>query len=277
MPVDRTWFNSLVDDDGSNTVGTLWNKAAVDGLLDSVDAELVDTVPALRTDIGTVHNWAPGLQGHTTTRWAAAGDLQVTGLAGGVAGQQWVFCNTGSTIAYFAHLNSGSVTANQLRNLVTSAATPVAPGGWVAYLYDGTAWLMIAHQQGAWITPAFSAADFTGSGSMAWTVEAGDVVAMRFVVAGRSLTVAWYIGGTTLSGTASSSINISNGQWGGFQSAAKDALLGIITQDAGFAAGFAQVGPSSNVTKISLWKMSGSWALGTNTIGTYGTLTFEVL
>lgn len=39
MTLDRTWFNALVDDDGSNTVGTVWNKAQINALLNSVDAE----------------------------------------------------------------------------------------------------------------------------------------------------------------------------------------------------------------------------------------------
>jgi len=41
MALDRTWFNALVDDDGSNTVGTVWNKAQIAALLDSVDAALI--------------------------------------------------------------------------------------------------------------------------------------------------------------------------------------------------------------------------------------------
>jgi hypothetical protein len=38
MPINRTWWNNLVDDDGSGSVGTVWNKAAIKGLLDSIDA-----------------------------------------------------------------------------------------------------------------------------------------------------------------------------------------------------------------------------------------------
>jgi hypothetical protein len=38
MALDRTWYNALVDDDGSNAVGTVWNKTQIDNLLDSVDA-----------------------------------------------------------------------------------------------------------------------------------------------------------------------------------------------------------------------------------------------
>jgi len=40
MALDRAWFDALVDDDGSNTVGSVWNKTQIDALLDSVDAEL---------------------------------------------------------------------------------------------------------------------------------------------------------------------------------------------------------------------------------------------
>jgi len=43
-PLDRSWYNTLVDDDGSGTTGTPWNKAAVDALMDSVDASLVPLV-----------------------------------------------------------------------------------------------------------------------------------------------------------------------------------------------------------------------------------------
>ena len=44
MALDRTWYNTLVDDDGSNTVGSVWDKADVDALMDAVDAELVRTI-----------------------------------------------------------------------------------------------------------------------------------------------------------------------------------------------------------------------------------------
>lgn len=38
MAIDRAWWNALVDDDGSGNTGTVWNKAAIKGLLDSIDA-----------------------------------------------------------------------------------------------------------------------------------------------------------------------------------------------------------------------------------------------
>jgi len=36
-PIDRTWWNNLVDDDGSGTVGTIWKKSVIAGLLDAID------------------------------------------------------------------------------------------------------------------------------------------------------------------------------------------------------------------------------------------------
>ena len=49
MPLNRAWFNTLVDDDGSNTVGSIWNKASVDHIYDDVDALL------------QIGSWTPGL------------------------------------------------------------------------------------------------------------------------------------------------------------------------------------------------------------------------
>lgn len=41
MAVDRAWYNTLVNDDGSNTVGTIWDKAAVNSLINAIDSDTV--------------------------------------------------------------------------------------------------------------------------------------------------------------------------------------------------------------------------------------------
>lgn len=61
MPLDRTWYDTLVNDDGSNTTGTLWNKAAVDSLLDSIDTYLADAVEGAWVDYSgtsTIVGWS---------------------------------------------------------------------------------------------------------------------------------------------------------------------------------------------------------------------------
>lgn len=59
MPLDRTWYNSLIDDDGSGMTGSVWDKADVDSLMDAVDAELARiqqgrtlATPAVQTSAG---------------------------------------------------------------------------------------------------------------------------------------------------------------------------------------------------------------------------------
>lgn len=53
MALDRTWYNTLVDDTGDNLSGTLWNKAAVDSLMDATDAALavIDAAVAAITTV----------------------------------------------------------------------------------------------------------------------------------------------------------------------------------------------------------------------------------
>lgn len=61
MALNRTWYNSLIDDDGSGLTGSVWDKADVNALMNAIDAELarLDTranlsrtpfTPEVRTD-----------------------------------------------------------------------------------------------------------------------------------------------------------------------------------------------------------------------------------
>ena len=60
--IDRTWYNTLVDDDGSGTTGSVWDKADVDSFLDAIDALLAANI----TFGGTV-----GATGYTASIVAA--------------------------------------------------------------------------------------------------------------------------------------------------------------------------------------------------------------
>src|SRR3990167_787127 len=59
-----------------------------------------------------------------------------------------------------------------------------------------------------WTTPTFSAGDFTASGSMTWTVDAGDVVTYAYTIINKVMTVLFYIDPTTVGGTPSTSLQI---------------------------------------------------------------------
>lgn len=48
MPIDRTAFDAMVDDSGSGTDGTIWDKAAIeDTILDPIDAALLSTAACI--------------------------------------------------------------------------------------------------------------------------------------------------------------------------------------------------------------------------------------
>src|SRR4026209_1113203 len=92
MALDRTWYNSLTDDDGSNLVGTLWNKAAVDSLMDAVDAAvlLYPKLPASAAPMtpGTQTALAiPSGTGDLVLYPNNATLLTIQGIAAGVADQ----------------------------------------------------------------------------------------------------------------------------------------------------------------------------------------------
>jgi hypothetical protein len=63
MALNRTWYNSLVDDDGSGLTGSVWDKADVDALMDAVDAEIARVDGILTTGAYATGNWTPAILG----------------------------------------------------------------------------------------------------------------------------------------------------------------------------------------------------------------------
>jgi hypothetical protein len=60
----------------------------------------------------------------------------------------------------------------------------------------------------AWTTPSFSAGNFTASGSMTWTVAAGDVGTYAYVLSGKMMTVSFSINTSTVGGSLSNTLQI---------------------------------------------------------------------
>jgi hypothetical protein len=115
----------------------------------------------------------------------------------------------GAGNVFFSHQTTSTAT-NQLTNTATSGATPLAAGsGWARYVYDGTAakWRLVGHEQGGWVTPTFSAADYTANGSMTWTVDAGDVSLLRYRLSGKTLEVLFTLTATSVGGTLNTDLD----------------------------------------------------------------------
>jgi hypothetical protein len=137
--------------------------------------------------------------------WQGASDATITGLVPAAEGQLVTILNHAGTgrVITFAPLDSGSLAANRLHNVAVSAGTPVASLGSITYVYVQGYWRLIAHEQGAWITPTFSAAHYAATGAMTWTVSAGQVLSAKYRVSGKTLQWGFDIRGGTLGGTAS--------------------------------------------------------------------------
>jgi hypothetical protein len=88
MALDRTWYNTLVDDDGTNTVGSVWDKTDVDALMDAVDAALALQLPLTGGAISgaLTIGGALTIAGATTIGGTGAGTAQPLELVGGSCG-----------------------------------------------------------------------------------------------------------------------------------------------------------------------------------------------
>jgi hypothetical protein len=267
MALNRTWVNALVNDDGSNTLGELWDKADVVHIYDDVDAALL-TNPALgrytvvsSTATGTVHNWNPGINGHTIIKWAGASDLIVTGLAGGTAGQIVTLFNNGAAVLYAAQASASST--QKFFNHAASAPTPIATGGGFATYYcDGNYWILLAHEQGAWITAPYSAANFTANVGT-WTVDAGDILGLKYRLSGRTLHVNFVINNAATTGSPGY-LKIGNGAYGGFVSASYAITATGSFNDGSLVPGYIEADP--NATFLVVARLTGAIVNGGSSV-----------
>lgn len=113
----------------------------------------------------------------------------ITGLAAGAVNGQMVLIKPTNTQVDAVHQSGSSSASNRLTNHVTSAATSAAAEGHFLYVYDltNTAWRLVHHEQGGWITPTYSGGNYTPFSAGTWTVASGDVSVNKYRLAGRTL------------------------------------------------------------------------------------------
>lgn len=206
-----------------------------------------------------------------------ASTLTLQGITAAQNGQSLTIVSIGAGNVAIAHQNTSASAANRVVNQVTGTITLAAGKGSVTMVYDSTSsrWRVMNHDQGAWITPSYSAGDFSANGSMTWGVDAADISTYAYMITGRVMTVIWYIGASDVGGTASTALllKIPNGLTAG-----KTVMNPFIYSDAAGSntVGFAQV--TSGSINIELWRLNAAvWTLtsGDNT-AVYGQTTFEV-
>ena len=133
--------------------------------------------PVLKEASSGTHGWLYGL------------DIDPSWIEGGAA----------TTLAVGVHIQTFSSTATQQYSLLTDNAIASNFG-----YYER----LRTTAMGEWQGVPYAAGDFTGSGSLTWTVDSGDVAVNRYTDIG--LTMLWSLGvvTTTTGGTASTELRV---------------------------------------------------------------------
>lgn len=270
----------MVDDDGSLTVGTVVNNAWKQELYDQIDAALTTAggaiVEVTTTAVGTQADLVLGTTAaNVLLRCNNASLLTITGITA-QAGQRVVIVSVGAGQVECAHQSTGSTAANRLINCATSGTTPLAAGsGAATYVYDDTTdrWRLVKHTQGAGITRAFNAGDYSGAGTMTVTAEASDVVSFAYLLNGRMLTVFFYLDSLTIGGTPTGGVQITIPN--GFVGARL--VAGVTRYINAGALGFGRtfVNPASTFITVEI-ATQGAWVAGTHNTSIQGQITCEV-
>lgn len=266
--IERT---PLVDDDGSGTVGTIFEDAWQEQLYDAMD-EAYALTPQTTSSTGAQDNF--DLDAHNVfLRCTGAAPVFSGFTVNGAApspGDRVVIQCLGTT-AKVANQDTGSTDVHRIIT-PSIAGQIVGVNGRMELIYDGDTdrWREALIEPGAPITRAFSAANYSGSSSMTWTVAAATVDS--YVQRGRSLQYLLHISGT-VGGSVNTALQITLP--GGF-TAAKPMYQPIISNDGGVQQwGIAQSFASS--ATLQLFKAAstaGNWVAGVDFI--LGALTIEI-
>lgn len=205
----------------------------------------------------------------------------IRGIAAGTEGQRVTFVAIGAGQVNFNHQDTNDATASsRLINMATSAATSLSPvsGAMAEYEYDASTqrWRLIAHEQGAWITRAHTAGDFTGNGSMTWTVEAADLLGLKYMLRGKTLHVSLAVATSTVGGTPNTTLQALIP--GGFQAASQhQGAASVLDNNVIMPSARWFTTTTNTLLSIRNGPTAVNWAASTNLTTVFLSATFEVV
>lgn len=126
---------------------------------------------------------------------------------------------------------------------------------------------------GEWTTPPYNAANFTGNGTMTWTVDSGDITALKYMMLGKTMLLAFYMGATSVGGVLSTPLKMLIP--GGYIAAVNN-LAPLLHNDAGAGNvwGFMQTTPGGSY--VDMYKLAGNWSASANSTSVFGQIAIEV-
>lgn len=128
----------------------------------------------------------------------------------------------------------------------------------------------------AWTAVSFSAGNFTGNGSMTWTVASGDQAVFSYVEIGKTMVVTVNVVTSTVGGTPASTLQIKVPNSRTIGSAQASGSFHYIDNG---AAGTGLWVATAGGTTISLFKtaLAPAWTASTDNTYVYGTFVFEIV
>lgn len=204
--------------------------------------------------------------------------LTIQGItAAGFDGQELTIYSIGAGQVDLANQNGSASEANRIINGVTGTISLAAGIGRVVLQYDMTTtrWRVIDHDQGTGISVSHAGGNFTGAGSMTWTVASGDQQVFTYYLRGRQLTIRLQVVNSTVGGTPDTRLQaaIPGGftaayeQWGAYGGYKDNAV-----SDGG---GTWQVAGSGTVVRFFIRDRS-NWTASTDATDILASVTFEV-
>lgn len=152
------------------------------------------TLTGTQNDMNLVSQTIPTIQ----LRFTNSSLVTIDGFQAGFDGQELQVISAGTGQVDFAPQNSGSSAVNRLILFVTVGNTSLAPGsGTALFRYDGTTarWRLISHDQGAPITRAFLAANYTTATPANYTWTVPSAFTDTYWLHDRQLTIVEVVGG----------------------------------------------------------------------------------
>lgn len=216
----------------------------------------------------------------TVLEAANATTLTITGLTAGNGnkpfhGQQLWIMSTGAGAVALANQDSGSQAQNRIITGTSATLSLPAFTGRVLLLYDNSAerWRVLS-STASFTTPTFDGANFTGNGSMTWTVDAGDVSTYAYAVQGKLLYLAFWLASTTVGGTPNTTLQI---KVPGGLTVAKNMWATFLYNDNGGTTTVGEILAPAGSTTLFLAKFgSPNWTASTNNTTVKGEIFFEV-
>lgn len=125
----------------------------------------------------------------------------------------------------------------------------------------------------AWTTPAFSAGDFTASGSQTWTVEEADVVVYAYIIQGKIMTVVFRLDSTTVGGSASYGLRIKIPD----SKVATKTMYNTVYVSDNTTKSVGLVNTIASAAYLEITLLTGAnWAAATNATSVMGQISFEI-